>query len=69
MERLLKENSEFSECLAALSEEKISLKHTISCLERDLQSLKHQEQVDFNKNAKIERQAKHNATDLTNVCM
>ncbi|ROL41764.1 Pericentrin [Anabarilius grahami] len=45
MERLLKENSEFSECLAALSEEKISLKHTISCLERDLQSLKHQEQV------------------------
>ncbi|XP_051752168.1 pericentrin [Ctenopharyngodon idella] len=44
-ERLLKENSEFSECLAALSEEKISLKHTISCLERDLQSLKHQEQV------------------------
>ncbi|XP_077055534.1 pericentrin isoform X6 [Siphateles boraxobius] len=45
MERLLKENSEFSECLAALSEEKISLKHTISCLERDLQSLRHQEQV------------------------
>ncbi|KAK2888943.1 hypothetical protein Q8A67_014318 [Cirrhinus molitorella] len=45
MERLLKENAEFSECLAALSEEKISLKHTISCLERDLQSLKHQEQV------------------------
>ncbi|KAK7154978.1 hypothetical protein R3I93_009814 [Phoxinus phoxinus] len=45
MERLLKENSEFSECLAALSEEKISLKHTISCLERDLRSLRHQEQV------------------------
>uniref|UniRef100_A0A672NN85 Pericentrin-like n=1 Tax=Sinocyclocheilus grahami TaxID=75366 RepID=A0A672NN85_SINGR len=45
MERLLKENTEFSECLAALSEEKISLKHTISCLERDLQSLKCQEQV------------------------
>ncbi|XP_059427488.1 pericentrin isoform X2 [Carassius carassius] len=45
MERLLKENAEFSECLAALSEEKISLKHTISCLERDLQSLKQQEQV------------------------
>ncbi|XP_043097699.1 pericentrin isoform X2 [Puntigrus tetrazona] len=45
MERLLKENTEFSDCLAALSEEKISLKHTISCLERDLQSLKHQEQV------------------------
>uniref|UniRef100_A0A9J7XTJ4 Pericentrin n=1 Tax=Cyprinus carpio carpio TaxID=630221 RepID=A0A9J7XTJ4_CYPCA len=45
MERLLKENTEFSECLAALSEEKISLKHTITCLERDLQSLKHQEQV------------------------
>ncbi|XP_058634114.1 pericentrin isoform X4 [Onychostoma macrolepis] len=45
MERLLKENAKFSECLAALSEEKISLKHTISCLERDLQSLKHQEQV------------------------
>uniref|UniRef100_A0A671TA48 Pericentrin-like n=1 Tax=Sinocyclocheilus anshuiensis TaxID=1608454 RepID=A0A671TA48_9TELE len=45
MERLLKENTEFSECLAALSEEKISLKHTISCLERDLQSLKRQEQV------------------------
>ncbi|XP_067315268.1 pericentrin isoform X2 [Pseudorasbora parva] len=45
MERLLKENSEFSECLAALSEEKISLKHTISCLERELQSLKCQEQV------------------------
>uniref|UniRef100_A0A671KT57 Pericentrin-like n=1 Tax=Sinocyclocheilus anshuiensis TaxID=1608454 RepID=A0A671KT57_9TELE len=45
MERLLKENADFSECLAALSEEKISLKHTISCLERDLQSLKHQEQV------------------------
>ncbi|CAM4621314.1 unnamed protein product [Leuciscus chuanchicus] len=43
MERLLKENSEFSECLAALSEEKISLKHTISCLERDLQSLSHQQ--------------------------
>ncbi|XP_052414451.1 pericentrin isoform X6 [Carassius gibelio] len=45
MERLLKENAEFSECLTALSEEKISLKHTISCLERDLQSLKQQEQV------------------------
>ncbi|KAI2663332.1 Pericentrin [Labeo rohita] len=45
MERLLKENTEFSECLAALSEEKISLKHTVSCLERELQSLKHQEQV------------------------
>ncbi|XP_026069961.1 pericentrin isoform X2 [Carassius auratus] len=45
MERLLKENAKFSECLAALSEEKISLKHTISCLERDLQSLKRQEQV------------------------
>ncbi|XP_056315576.1 pericentrin [Danio aesculapii] len=45
IERLLKENSEFSECLATLSEEKISLKHTISCLERDLQSLKRMEQV------------------------
>ncbi|XP_073808702.1 pericentrin isoform X4 [Danio rerio] len=45
IERLMKENSEFSECLAALSEEKISLKHTISCLERDLQSLKRMEQV------------------------
>ncbi|XP_059416733.1 pericentrin-like [Carassius carassius] len=45
MERLLKENAKFSECLAALSEEKISLKHTISCLERDLQSLQRQEQV------------------------
>ncbi|XP_051985694.1 pericentrin [Xyrauchen texanus] len=45
MERLLKENSEFSECLAALSEEKISLKHTISCLERELHSFKCQEQV------------------------
>ncbi|XP_056122998.1 pericentrin isoform X2 [Rhinichthys klamathensis goyatoka] len=45
MERLLKENSEFSECLAALSEEKIALKHTISCMERDLQSFRHQEQV------------------------
>ncbi|KAG1942369.1 pericentrin [Pimephales promelas] len=45
MKRLLKENSEFSECLAALSEEKIALKHTISCLERDLQSFRHQEQV------------------------
>ncbi|XP_056606327.1 pericentrin isoform X2 [Triplophysa dalaica] len=45
IERLLKENSEFCECLAALSEEKISLKHTICCLEKELQSLKHQEQV------------------------
>ncbi|XP_051997412.1 pericentrin-like [Xyrauchen texanus] len=45
MERLLKENSEFSECLAALNEEKISLKHTISSLERELHSLKCQEQV------------------------
>ncbi|XP_051562982.1 pericentrin isoform X2 [Myxocyprinus asiaticus] len=45
MERLLKENSQFSECLAALSEEKISLKHTISCLERELHSFKCQEQV------------------------
>ncbi|XP_057193432.1 pericentrin isoform X3 [Triplophysa rosa] len=45
IERLLKENSEFCECLAALSEEKISLKHTICCLENELQSLKHQEQV------------------------
>ncbi|TRY82084.1 hypothetical protein DNTS_013476 [Danionella cerebrum] len=47
MERLLKENSEFSECVAALSEEKVSLKHTISCLERDLHSLKRQEQIRF----------------------
>ncbi|XP_051568974.1 pericentrin-like [Myxocyprinus asiaticus] len=44
-EGLLKENSEFSECLAALNEEKVSLKHTISCLERELHSLKCQEQV------------------------
>ncbi|XP_055068411.2 pericentrin isoform X2 [Misgurnus anguillicaudatus] len=44
IERLLKENSEFSECLAALSEEKISLKHTISCLEKELQNLKRFEQ-------------------------
>ncbi|XP_065096299.1 pericentrin isoform X2 [Paramisgurnus dabryanus] len=44
IERLLKENSEFSECLAGLSEEKISLKHTISCLEKELLNLKRSEQ-------------------------
>ncbi|KAF5895396.1 pericentrin-like isoform X1 [Clarias magur] len=44
LERVLKENSELAERLAALSEEKISLKRTVSCLERDLQNLKRTEQ-------------------------
>ncbi|MCJ8730090.1 hypothetical protein PDJAM_G00113640 [Pangasius djambal] len=44
LERVLKENSELAERLAALSEEKISLKHTITCLERDLHNLKRSEQ-------------------------
>ncbi|XP_060774688.1 pericentrin isoform X2 [Neoarius graeffei] len=44
LERVLKENSELTERLAALSEEKISLKHTVSCLERDLHNLKRSEQ-------------------------
>ncbi|KAK3575590.1 hypothetical protein QTP86_030993 [Hemibagrus guttatus] len=44
LERVLKENSELAERLAALSEEKISLKHTVSCLERDLHNLKRSEQ-------------------------
>ncbi|KAL6455980.1 hypothetical protein MHYP_G00358310 [Metynnis hypsauchen] len=47
VERLLKENSELAERLAALSEEKIALKHTLSCLERDLQNLKRSEQEKF----------------------
>ncbi|KAI5613710.1 pericentrin [Silurus asotus] len=46
LERVLKENSDLAERLAALSEEKISLKHTVSCLERDLHNLKRNEQVD-----------------------
>ncbi|XP_062853797.1 pericentrin [Trichomycterus rosablanca] len=44
LDRVLKENSELAERLAALSEEKISLKHTLSCLERDLHNLKHTKQ-------------------------
>ncbi|XP_046730738.1 pericentrin isoform X2 [Silurus meridionalis] len=44
LERVLKENSDLAERLAALSEEKISLKHTVSCLERDLHNLKRNEQ-------------------------
>ncbi|XP_058258622.1 pericentrin isoform X2 [Hemibagrus wyckioides] len=44
LERVLKENSELAERLAALSEEKICLKHTVSCLERDLHNLKRSEQ-------------------------
>ncbi|KAF4080235.1 hypothetical protein AMELA_G00168080 [Ameiurus melas] len=40
LERVLKENSELGERLAVLREEKISLKHTVSCLERDLHNLK-----------------------------
>ncbi|MCI4375904.1 hypothetical protein PGIGA_G00114810 [Pangasianodon gigas] len=44
LERVLKENSELAERLAALSEEKISLKHTITCLERDLHNLRRSEQ-------------------------
>ncbi|XP_053353815.1 pericentrin isoform X3 [Clarias gariepinus] len=44
LDRVLKENSELAERLAALSEERISLKHTMSCLERDLQNLKRTEQ-------------------------
>ncbi|XP_053494141.1 pericentrin isoform X2 [Ictalurus furcatus] len=43
LERVLKENSELAERLAVLSEEKISLKHTVSCLERDLHNLKRSE--------------------------
>ncbi|GAA6078856.1 pericentrin isoform X9, partial [Tachysurus ichikawai] len=46
LERVLKENSELAERLAALSEEKISLKHTVSCLERDLNNLRRSEQLD-----------------------
>ncbi|XP_066518729.1 pericentrin isoform X2 [Hoplias malabaricus] len=45
LERLLKENSELAERLATLSEEKIALKHMLSCLERDLHNLKRTEQV------------------------
>ncbi|XP_017559158.2 pericentrin isoform X1 [Pygocentrus nattereri] len=47
VERLLKDNSELAERLAALSEEKLALKHTLSCLERDLQNLKRNEQEKF----------------------
>ncbi|KAL7890675.1 hypothetical protein AOLI_G00001510 [Acnodon oligacanthus] len=47
VERLLKENSELAERLAGLSEEKMALKHTLSCLERDLQNLKRSEQEKF----------------------
>ncbi|XP_031414935.1 pericentrin isoform X2 [Clupea harengus] len=45
MERLLRENSELSERLTQLSEERVSLKHTLSCLERELHSHKRNEQV------------------------
>ncbi|XP_049335113.1 pericentrin isoform X2 [Astyanax mexicanus] len=44
VERLMTENSELAQRLASLSEEKISLKHTLSCLERDLHNLKRSEQ-------------------------
>ncbi|XP_076871678.1 pericentrin isoform X3 [Brachyhypopomus gauderio] len=46
VERVLKENTELSERLAAVSEEKVSLKHSLSCLERDLLNFKRTEQVD-----------------------
>uniref|UniRef100_W5KBH1 Pericentrin n=1 Tax=Astyanax mexicanus TaxID=7994 RepID=W5KBH1_ASTMX len=45
VERLMTENSELAQRLASLSEEKISLKHTLSCLERDLHNLKRSEQT------------------------
>ncbi|KAI4902380.1 hypothetical protein NFI96_018847, partial [Prochilodus magdalenae] len=47
VERLLKENSELAARLAGLSEEKISLRHTLSCLERDIHNLKCSEQEKF----------------------
>ncbi|XP_072539723.1 pericentrin isoform X2 [Salminus brasiliensis] len=47
VERLMTENSELAQRLASLSEEKISLKHTLSCLERDLHNLKRSEQEKF----------------------
>ncbi|XP_064183587.1 pericentrin isoform X2 [Anguilla rostrata] len=37
VERLLKENSDLTNQLATLSEDKVTLKHTVSCLERELQ--------------------------------
>ncbi|TTH38804.1 Pericentrin [Bagarius yarrelli] len=49
LERVLKENSELAERLAALSEEKISLKHTVSCLERDLHNLRCTQQQSWHK--------------------
>ncbi|XP_041937338.1 pericentrin isoform X2 [Alosa sapidissima] len=45
LERLLRENSELSERLTQLSEERVSLKHTLSCLERELHTHKRNEQV------------------------
>ncbi|XP_053540107.1 pericentrin isoform X5 [Ictalurus punctatus] len=47
LDRVLKENSELAERLAVLSEEKISLKHTVSCLEKDLHNLKRSEKEKF----------------------
>ncbi|XP_035264581.1 pericentrin isoform X3 [Anguilla anguilla] len=37
VERVLKENSDLTNQLATLSEDKVTLKHTVSCLERELQ--------------------------------
>ncbi|XP_026874492.2 LOW QUALITY PROTEIN: pericentrin [Electrophorus electricus] len=45
IERVLKENSELAERLSCLSEEKVSLTHTVSCLERDLLNFKRSEQT------------------------
>ncbi|KAK1798755.1 hypothetical protein P4O66_007039, partial [Electrophorus voltai] len=45
IERVLKENSELAERLSSLSEEKVSLTHTVSCLERDLLNFKRSEQT------------------------
>lgn len=35
-ERLLKENSELTECVTSLSQERATLKHRLTCLERQL---------------------------------
>ena len=37
VERLLKENSDLTNQLATFSEDKVTLKHTVSCLEREMQ--------------------------------
>lgn len=38
VERLLKENSELTERVTALSQERVTLKHALACLERQLRS-------------------------------